>query len=237
MSPAANAPTASPATGPSPAENPAEAKAAEPVATGLTVTTSPCPGSRLAMEVAVPGSRCQASYDQALARLSRSVKLPGFRKGKVPRAVLQQRIGQVQIRATALEDLVDNVFREASSQEKIVPISRPELREGFEAVLERFTPGSDLTFTLEMEVEPTPTLKATKGLKAEAEPVVHDPARVDELIEQSRRQLAALVPVEDRPRRWTMWPRSASRAASSTPVSRSAAAAAMAWRWSWRTAA
>ena len=70
------------------------------------------------MEVAVPGARCQASYDQALAKLSRSVKLPGFRKGKVPRAVLQQRIGQLQIRATALEDLVDSVFREASQPGK-----------------------------------------------------------------------------------------------------------------------
>ena len=199
MSPAANAPIASPATGPSPAEKPNDAKAAEPGTTGLTVTSSSCPGSRLALEVTVPGSRCQISYDQALARLSRSVKLPGFRKGKVPQAVLQQRIGQEQIRATALEELVDNVFREASRQEEIVPISRPELRDGFEELLAQFTPGFDLTFTLEMDVNPTPTLKATKGLKAEAEPVVHDPARVDELIEQSRRQLAALVPVDERP--------------------------------------
>ena len=54
-------------------------------------------------------------------------------------------------------------------------------------MLERFSPGPELTFTLEMEVEPTPSLKATRGLKAEAEPVVFEPARVDELIEQSRR--------------------------------------------------
>jgi len=48
-------------------------------------------------------------------------------------------------------------------------------------------------------VEPTPSLRATRGLQAEAEPVVFDPARVDELLEQSRRQLATLLPVEDRP--------------------------------------
>jgi hypothetical protein len=65
-------------------------------------------------------------------------------------------------------------------------------------VLERFDPGSDLTITLELDVEPTPKLKATKGLKAEAESVSYDPARVDELIEQSRKQLATLVPVEGR---------------------------------------
>jgi trigger factor len=49
-----------------------------------------------------------------------------------------------------------------------------------------------------MDVEPVPSLKTTKGLTAEAESVTFDPARVDELIEQSRRQLAALVPVEGR---------------------------------------
>jgi len=165
--------------------------------TGLTVSTSPRPGSRLAVEVTVPGSRSQASYDAAVEKLSRSVRLPGFRKGKVPRPVLLQQIGPLRIRATALEDLVDSVLRDALTQEKIDALSRPELSEGFEAVLERFAPGSDLVLTLEMDVEPTPQLRSTKGLKAEAEPVTYDPARVDELIEQSRRQLATLVPVED----------------------------------------
>ena len=66
-------------------------------------------------------------------------------------------------------------------------------------MLDRFSPGSELVLTLEMDVEPSPTLKATKGLKAEATPVAFDPARVEELLEQSRRQLAALVPVKGRP--------------------------------------
>jgi trigger factor len=165
----------------------------------VTLTTSPRPGSRLALEVAVPAGRAQATYDAAVAKLSRSIKLPGFRKGKVPRAVLLQQIGPLRIRATALEDLVDSVFRDALREESFTPLSRPELAEGFEAVLERFSPGSELSFTLEMDVEPTPSLKSTRGLRAEAEEVLYDPARVDELLEQSRRQLAALVPVEGRP--------------------------------------
>ncbi|MFN9871361.1 MAG: trigger factor [Cyanobacteriota bacterium] len=165
---------------------------------GLKVSTSPRPGSRLAVEVTVPGGRCQASYDAAVEKLSRSVRLPGVRKGKVPRPVLLQQIGPLRIRATALEDLVDSVLREALSQEKIEALGRPELSEGFETVLERFAPGSELVVTLEMDVEPTPRLRSTKGLKAEAEAVTYDPARVDELIEQSRRQLATLVPVEDK---------------------------------------
>ena len=168
-------------------------------ASPLKVSAHPRPGSRVALEVAIPGGRCQASYDAALEKLSRSVKLPGFRKGKVPRSVLIQQLGPLRIRATALEDLVESVCRDALEQERIDALGRPALQEGFEAVLDRFTPGSELVLTLEMDVEPSPTLKTTKGLKAEAAPVAFDPAKVEELLEQSRRQLAALVPVEGRP--------------------------------------
>jgi trigger factor len=167
--------------------------------TELQVKTSPRPGSRVALELEIPGSRSKASFEGAVERLRRSMKLPGFRQGKVPRPVLMQQIGPLRIRATALEELVDTAFREALEIEKTVTaIGQPELSEDFEAVLERFEPGSVLCFTLELDVEPTPTLKKTKGLQAEAEVVQYDPSRVDELIEQSRKQLATLVPVGDR---------------------------------------
>ena len=66
----------------------AETPAAGADAHALRVSTTPRPGSRLAVEVAVPGARSRACYETALERLSRSVKLPGFRKGRVPRPVL-----------------------------------------------------------------------------------------------------------------------------------------------------
>ncbi|MEB3319920.1 MAG: trigger factor [Cyanobium sp.] len=190
MSPAAKAASATSTAKPS---------AASTAAADLQVKATPRPGSRVALELAIPASRSQASYEAAVQSLSRSVKLPGFRKGKVPRAVLLQQIGPLRIRATALEDLVDSAFRDAMAREKVAAIGRPELTEGFEVVLERFQPGSELTFTLELDVEPTPSLRKTKGLQAEAEAVSFEPSRVDELIEQSRRQLATLVPVEGRP--------------------------------------
>ena len=164
----------------------------------LKVSTSPRPGSRMAVEISVPAGRTQTSHEQAVEKLSRTIKLPGFRKGKVPRTVLVQQIGALRIRATALEELVDNVFRDALKQAEIPAIGQPSVDGGFESLLERFEPGKELSLTLEMDVEPTPSLKSTKGLKAEAESVSFDAARVDELIEQSRRQLATLVPVEKR---------------------------------------
>jgi trigger factor len=178
--------------------SPAASPKAAPKTQNLQVTVSPRPGSRVALELAIPASRTAASHEAAVQKLSRTIKLPGFRQGKVPRPVLLQQIGPLRIRATALEDLVDAAFRDALAVEEVAAIGRPELIEGFDVVLERFQPGSDLSFTLEFDVEPSPSLKKTKGLKAEAEAIAYDPARVDELIEQSRRQLATLVPVEGR---------------------------------------
>ncbi len=178
--------------------SPAASPKAAPKTQNLQVTVSPRPGSRVALELAIPASRTAASHEAAVQKLSRTIKLPGFRQGKVPRPVLLQQIGPLRIRATALEDLVDAAFRDALAVEEVAAIGRPELSEGFDVVLERFQPGSDLSFTLELDVEPSPSLKKTKGLKAEAEAIAYDPARVDELIEQSRRQLATLVPVEGR---------------------------------------
>ena len=166
--------------------------------TALKVKTSSLPGSRLALEVGVPAGRCKASYEAAVERLSRSVRLPGFRKGRVPKPVLLQQIGPLRVKASALEDLVDSVLRDAVEQEKVEVLGQPSLSGNFEELLEKFDPAKELVVTLEMDVAPTPTLRSTKGLSAEAESVAYDPARVDELLDQSRRQLATLVPVSDR---------------------------------------
>ena len=167
-------------------------------AAALNVTTESRPGSRLAVTVTLPGERTKAGYDDAITKLSRSVNLPGFRKGKVPRTVVVQQIGSLRIKATALENLVDAAWRDAIKQESLEPISQPDLTDGFEGLLENFQPGSDVSFTLEADVAPTPTLKSTKGLKAEFETVAYDASRVDAMIEDSRKQLATVVPVEGR---------------------------------------
>jgi len=168
-------------------------------AAALKVKTNALPGSRIAVEVEIPAKRCETSYEEALSRLSRSIKLPGFRQGKVPKAVILQQIGVARIKATALEALLETVWREAITQESIEALCEPELSGGFEALFENFNQTQPLTVTLETDVPPTPKLKTTKGLEAIAEVVTYDPKQVEELIKQSQKQLATLVPVENRP--------------------------------------
>ena len=164
----------------------------------LKVKTNSIAGSRLAIEIEIPSKQCKTSYEEALSQLSKSASLPGFRKGKVPKAVLMQQLGQKRIQASALEKLLGNAWEEVKKQESIEALSEPELVGGFETILESFDPDKSLTVTLETDIPPIPKLKITKGLNAEVEKISFNPKKVDELIEQSRKQLATLIPVEDR---------------------------------------
>ncbi len=164
----------------------------------LKVTTSSKPNSRIAVEVEVPEDRCKNSYNEALSKLSRSISIPGFRKGKVPKAVVIQQLGVKRIQASALESLLQKVWTEILDQEGIEPLCEPDLADGFETILENFNPEKILTLKLETDIAPVPTLKKSSGLTAEVETLTFDPKKVDELIEQSRAQLATKIPVSDR---------------------------------------
>ncbi len=164
----------------------------------LKVKTSSKPNSRIAVEVEVLPDRCKNSYNEALSKLSRSISIPGFRKGKVPKAVVIQQLGVKRIQASALESLLQKVWTEALDQEGIEPLCEPELEDGFETILENFNPEKTLTLKFETDIAPIPTLKKYSGLTAEVENLIFDPKKVDELIEQSRVQLATKVPVSDR---------------------------------------
>jgi len=90
------------------------------------------------------------------------------------------------------------VWTETLDQEGIEPLCEPELEDGFETILENFNPEKILILKLETDITPIPTLKKSSGLTAEVENLIFDPKKVDELIEQSRAQLATKVPVSDR---------------------------------------
>ena len=113
----------------------------------LKVKTNPAPKSRIAVEIEVPADRCKNSYVDALNKLSRSISIPGFRKGKVPKAVVLQQLGVGRIKASALETLLQAVWKESLDQEGIEPLCEPELTEGFDSLLEDFNPEKILKFT------------------------------------------------------------------------------------------
>ncbi len=165
----------------------------------LIVKTSPLPKSRIAIELEIPSVTCKSTVDETIKTISRSAKLPGFRAGKIPTPVLIQRIGLTQIHASALEKLIDKSWKEALKTESIEPLCEPELVDGFDSLLESFSPDKNLKITLHTDIAPTVKLKKTKGLEVIIEKNKFDTKSIDEALEKSRRQLANIVPVNDRP--------------------------------------
>ena len=121
----------------------------------LKVNVTELPANRISVELEVPAERCKSSYDSALARMGSSIRLPGFRPGKVPKQVIVQQIGIARIKAAALENLVDKAWKEAIAQESIEPTGEAQLKEELQSVVDRFNPNENLTFTLEAEVAAT----------------------------------------------------------------------------------
>ena len=83
--------------------------------------------------------------------------------------------------------------------ESIEPLSEPELVDGFESLLKKFSPDKPLKITLQTDVAPKLKLKKSKGLSVELKKSKFDPKSIDEALEKSRNQLANIVPVNNRP--------------------------------------
>jgi len=165
----------------------------------LKVKTNLLPQSRISLELDIPSSLCKSVVEDTIKTISKSVKLPGFRSGKIPKQVLIQRIGLSQLHASALEKIIDKSWKEALQSESIEPLSEPELEDGFESLLARFNPEENLKLILKTDIEPKLKLKKTKGLKVEIPKNKFDPKSIDEALEKSRNQLANIIPVVDRP--------------------------------------
>jgi len=144
---------------------------------------------KLEVEVGVP------EVDTALAKAYRivvkDVNLPGFRKGKVPRRILESRFGPEILHEEALEILVPPAYQEAVEEAEIDPIGQPD----FELV--QIEEGKPLLFNAVIEVIPPVDLGEYKGLEAEQEEVEIDDIQVDHHLFMLREQNARLIPKEE----------------------------------------
>ncbi len=165
----------------------------------LIVKTTSLPQSRIAVELEIPSETCKSCINETINSISRSAKIPGFRLGKIPKQVLIQRIGIAQLHASALEKIIDKSWNEALKIKSIEPLSEPELVDGFESLLKKFSPEKSLKVTLHTDIAPELKLKKSKGLKVEISKSKFDPKSIDEALEKSRNQFATIVPINNRP--------------------------------------
>jgi len=164
----------------------------------MKVIQEKLPASQVGLEIEIPPEKSKQAYEQVIQNFARSANIPGFRKGKVPRQVLVQRLGNVRIKAAALEEMIDSSVNEALKQEDIKAIGQPQLRTSFEELISQYEPGKPLTFSAAVDVLPEVNLTQYSGLQVQAEEVKYDPASVEKVIEENRNEMATLIPVEGR---------------------------------------
>lgn len=164
----------------------------------MKVTQEQLPDSQVGLQIEIPAEVSKQTYEKVLKKLIKTVRVPGFRPGKVPRQVFLQRFGSTQIKAAALEELVQTSVEQAIKDEKIDAIGNYQLTSEFDELIQQYTPGEALTFQASVDVPPRVTLDTYTDLEVKAEEITYDESQVDEVLEQYRLNLATLVPIEDR---------------------------------------
>ncbi|MBN3961359.1 trigger factor [Nostoc sp. NMS8] len=164
----------------------------------MKVTQEKLPASQIGLEIEITPEITKQTYEQVIKNLASTANIPGFRKGKVPRPILLQRLGTTRIKAAALEELIQDGIEQAVKQEAIPAIGQPQLRSSFEDLINNYEPGKPLTISAAVDVEPEVNLVQYTDLQAKAEEVKFDPERVDNTLDKERQELATLIPVEGR---------------------------------------
>jgi trigger factor len=163
------------------------------MATQVTTKTEELGDSRVRVEVQVEPAAVDKALSQAAATLGRDLKIPGFRKGKVPPQVVLQRIGRDAVLDEAVRAALPDWYEEAIGEAKVVPVGEPSLDLG-----DLPEKGSPLEFSIEVGVRPTATLGEYKGLEVgRREPEIAK-EEVDAEIDRLRESAASLDNV-DRP--------------------------------------
>ena len=148
--------------------------------------------SKVRLTVEVPSADVKHAVEHAASDLAGSVKIPGFRKGKVPLPVLVKRIGRDRLYAEAVESHIGGWFWNAAAQTRIRPVAQPEY--GYEL------PDGDAPwqFTATVAVQPKPDLPDWSTLEVPATEPEIPVELVDQALHQLQETAADLSPVDDR---------------------------------------
>jgi trigger factor len=165
----------------------------------MKVTQEKLPASQVGLEIEISSEISKNTYEKVVQDLARSSNIPGFRKGKVPRQILLQRLGSQRIKAAALEEIIQSSIEEAIKQESIPSLGNYKLRSDFTELIQSYQPGQPLTFSASVDVPPEVQIEKYQDLEIKAEETVYDPADVDKFLEERRAEKADVIPVEDRP--------------------------------------
>ncbi|MGK2934216.1 MAG: trigger factor [Gemmatimonadaceae bacterium] len=144
------------------------------------------------IQVSVPVETVKQAEEKAARRYAMKIRMPGFRQGKAPPAMIQKKFGK-EIRQEALESLVRDAYEEVVVKQDLKIASQPHIHDV------KFEEGKPLTFELHVEVRPTLELARTNGFKITRPKVEITDEQLAEQLEQVRDEKATWAPVEEKP--------------------------------------
>jgi len=155
----------------------------------MKVTAETLEDSQIALNIEAEAGELNKAMDDAYRRLVNKISVPGFRKGKAPRFILEQHIGKGALLEESLEQLIPQLYKEAIDLQKIEPIDQPQME---------IIQTEPVVFKAVVPVKPTVELGDYRNLKLQPEPVEITEEEIDAAVELKRQEQAVLAPV-DRP--------------------------------------
>jgi len=155
----------------------------------ITVEKTAEDSASKSLKVTVPVDRVRAAEAKALKYYVQRARLPGFRPGKAPAAVVRKRFGDA-IRQSVLEEVIRESWETARASESLKPITDPSIRNL------KFEDGSPIEFDLLVEVRPELALERTGGFRVERRVAPVADAEVEEQLARVQEQKATWIPIE-----------------------------------------
>ncbi len=150
-------------------------------------------GNKAKLTFTIPAEQFDEAMQQAFLKLRKRINVPGFRKGKAPRKMIETLYGESIFYDDAFEIIFPDVYRAAVEEYDLKPVDQPQID------LDEIGAGKDLKFHLEVFVRPDVTLGDYKGLIVEADLQKLTDEMVDARIEEDRKKASRTIDVEDRP--------------------------------------
>ena len=146
--------------------------------------------TRVRLTVEVPFAELKPELDKAYKTIGAQVKVQGFRPGKVPPRILDQRVGRGVVLEEAVQEALPRLYSEAVTESGVAPVGRPEVD------VTKLDDGNELTFTAEVDVRPEFDLPAYDSIAVTVEDAVVTDEAVTTQVDELRERFAKLTPVE-----------------------------------------
>ncbi|PWI09609.1 trigger factor [Streptomyces sp. NWU339] len=146
--------------------------------------------TRVRLTVEVPFEELKDSLDAAYKKINQQVTVKGFRKGKVPARVIDQRFGRGAVLEEAVNDALPKFYTDAVNEAELNPLGQPEVD------ITELKDGETLNFTAEVDIRPTIEIPDYSGIEVEVDAVEVTDEDVDKAVEELRGRFASTSPVE-----------------------------------------